>query len=90
MKTIQVTIDEPLLERVDCAAREQHAELSEFIRLALERELRRIDMREAERQYAEAYRKQPQTEEELRDEVDAFAAIAPIPEGEDWSDWEAD
>jgi metal-responsive CopG/Arc/MetJ family transcriptional regulator len=84
MKTIQLTIDEPLLERVDCAAREQHSARSEFIRSAIERELRRIAIREAERQYADAYRKQPLTAEE----IDGWEAVRGIPEDEDWSSWD--
>jgi metal-responsive CopG/Arc/MetJ family transcriptional regulator len=84
MKTIQLTIDEPLLERVDCAAREQHSARSEFIRTALERELRRLREEEVGRQYEESYRKQPMTAEEI-EELAEWQAIQAWPDDdEEW------
>lgn len=79
MKTIQVPIDEPLLERIDCAAREQQTPRAEFIRAALERELRRLRDEEAARQYEEAYRKQPLTPEE-KEELKEWQAIQVWPD----------
>ena len=65
MKTIQMTIDEPLLEQLDEEATRENMARSAFIRMALQRELRRRSQAELERQDAEAYRLQPQTAEEL-------------------------
>ncbi len=59
MKTIQMTIDEPLLAEVDRASREQHTTRSAFIREALEDKLRRYRKAELEKQDAEGYAKHP-------------------------------
>ena len=42
MKTIQITIDEELLERVDSATQLQRVARSQFIRTALEDALRQL------------------------------------------------
>ncbi|MFN0147948.1 MAG: ribbon-helix-helix domain-containing protein [Dehalococcoidia bacterium] len=55
MKTIQITIDEPLLERLDCLLEKQHAPRSAFIREAVERELHRLEIAAAEEQWRAAY-----------------------------------
>ncbi len=55
MKTIQITIDEPLLKRLDCLLEKEHGARSAFIREAVDRELRRIATAEAEERWRAAY-----------------------------------
>ncbi len=59
MKTIQMTIDEPLLKEVDRVVTELHTTRSAFIREALEAALRRHDIRKLEQQHAQGYRQHP-------------------------------
>ncbi|MEO9254754.1 MAG: CopG family transcriptional regulator [Tepidiformaceae bacterium] len=79
MKTIQMTIDEPLLEQLDREASRENMARSALIRVALVAELRRRRQTELERQDREAYRLHPQTAEELA-EVDEWMEI------QDWGD----
>jgi metal-responsive CopG/Arc/MetJ family transcriptional regulator len=65
MKTIQMTIDEPLLKQLDEEASRENIARSALIRIALTAELRRRRQAELERQDIEAYRLQPETPEEL-------------------------
>ncbi len=67
MKTIQMTIDEPLLEEVDQAATREKMARSAFIRIALIRELRRRREASLDRQHEAAYRLHPQTCEEVEE-----------------------
>jgi metal-responsive CopG/Arc/MetJ family transcriptional regulator len=69
MKTIQMTIDEPLLTKVDRTIAELQITRSAFIRAALEAALRRHDIQKLERQHAQGYAQQPATS----DEFDAWA-----------------
>ncbi len=59
MKTIQMTIDEPLLEAVDRLSRARRTTRSALIRQALEAELRREQTRVEERRHAEGYARHP-------------------------------
>ena len=59
MKTIQMTIDEPLLNEVDRVITELHTTRSAFIREALEAALRRYDIRKLEQQHAQGYIQHP-------------------------------
>ena len=59
MKTIQMTIDETLLEQVDTVVQAQNTNRSAFIRQALEQALQQWHVRELERQHAEGYARQP-------------------------------
>lgn len=59
MKTIQMTIDERLLKSVDRLCRARKLSRSALIRDALEAELARERIREAERLHAEGYRAKP-------------------------------
>ena len=61
MKTIQITIDDTLLLRVDQATHLKKIARSKFIRLALEDSLRQIAIGELEQKQAEGYRRQPVT-----------------------------
>lgn len=65
MKTIQMTIHETLLERVDQATRELGIARSVFIRQALEQALRDLTINEMEQKHAAGYIKYPVTEEEF-------------------------
>ncbi|MBS0462549.1 MAG: ribbon-helix-helix protein, CopG family [Proteobacteria bacterium] len=59
MKTIQMTIDEPLLKAVDKASRVRKTSRSAFIREAVEMALRRQATEELETRHAAGYRRQP-------------------------------
>ena len=59
MKTIQMTIDERLLRVVDKLTRMQKTTRSAFIRNALEAEIRRQRIQDAELRHAEGYGRTP-------------------------------
>lgn len=59
MKTIQVTIDEELLERLDRQLAGASKARSAFIRAAIERELRRAEICEMERRHRSGYLRLP-------------------------------
>ncbi len=61
MKTIQITIDEELLQKVDLATHTIKIARSQFIRKALEDALRRLEIEEKERKQIEGYRNKPVT-----------------------------
>jgi len=59
MKTIQMTIDEPLLAEVDRTIKELNISRSAFIREALELALRHYQILEMEKQHAAGYARHP-------------------------------
>ena len=59
MKTIQMTIDEPLLTQVDQIIKELDTTRSAFIRDALQYALRQHKIRELEKKHAEGYARHP-------------------------------
>jgi metal-responsive CopG/Arc/MetJ family transcriptional regulator len=59
MKTIRLTIDEPLLIQVDQAIRALNTTRSAFIRAALELALRQRKLLQLEQQHAEGYARHP-------------------------------
>ena len=59
MKTIQMTIDEPLLAEVDRLIQTLNTTRSAFIRQALELALQRHAIAELERKHAAGYRQHP-------------------------------
>jgi metal-responsive CopG/Arc/MetJ family transcriptional regulator len=59
MKTIQMTIDEPLLTEIDQLVEALHTTRSAFIREALLVALRRHRTLELERRHAEGYARRP-------------------------------
>jgi len=65
MKTIQMTIDEPLLNEVDIMIRKLNTTRSAFIRDALELALKRYTIAEMERKHAEGYAQHPVKEGEF-------------------------
>ncbi len=70
MKTIQITIDEPLLRRLDGELNGSPRARSAFIRDAVHRELFRREIADKERQHAEGYRLMPVQPDEFEWEVD--------------------
>jgi metal-responsive CopG/Arc/MetJ family transcriptional regulator len=65
MKTIQITIEEDLLQRVDLVTQMYGLARSQFIRKALEDTLRQLTIEELERKQAEGYLRQPATPNEF-------------------------
>jgi metal-responsive CopG/Arc/MetJ family transcriptional regulator len=61
MKTIQMTIDEPLLDEVDQVIQDLKTTRSAFIRSALQLALKRHAISKLEQQHAEGYAKHPIT-----------------------------
>jgi metal-responsive CopG/Arc/MetJ family transcriptional regulator len=59
MKTIQMTIDEPLLEEVDRVIQDLDTTRSAFIRTALQLALRQHAIAQMERKHAEGYARHP-------------------------------
>jgi metal-responsive CopG/Arc/MetJ family transcriptional regulator len=59
MKTIQMTIDESLLEEVDQVSQDLKTSRSAFIRGALQLALRRHAIEKLEQQHAQGYAKNP-------------------------------
>lgn len=59
MKTIQMTIDEPLLAEVDRVINDQKSTRSAFIRQALRLALWQLQVTEMERKHAEGYARYP-------------------------------
>jgi metal-responsive CopG/Arc/MetJ family transcriptional regulator len=59
MKTIQMTIDEPLLEEVDEVIQDLKTTRSAFIRSALHLALRQHAIAKLERQHAQGYAEHP-------------------------------
>jgi metal-responsive CopG/Arc/MetJ family transcriptional regulator len=59
MKTIQMTIDEPLLSEVDRVIKDLDTTRSAFIRGALQLAIRQHRIAQMERKHAEGYAKRP-------------------------------
>ena len=60
MKTVQMTMDEPLLLAVDAAAEQHNETRSAFIRIALQAELKRRQNAAAEAAHRQSYLEQPE------------------------------
>lgn len=67
MKTIQLTLDEPLLDDVDEVVTQLHTTRSAFVQEALHLLLRRLRIRIMEQRQIDAYTQQPQPVDELTD-----------------------
>ncbi len=63
MATIQIVIDDPLLERLDHELRGRAKQRSAFVRSAIERELRRVEKQRLQELDRQAYAA-PETEQE--------------------------
>jgi metal-responsive CopG/Arc/MetJ family transcriptional regulator len=59
MKTIQITLDDDLLQKVDQATHSQRIARSQFIRNALENTLHQLAVADLEQKQAEGYRRFP-------------------------------
>ena len=65
MKTIQIIIDEPLLDEVDRLTAELHTNRSAFFRDAAQRALQRHHIAVLEEQHRRGYAERPQTRDEV-------------------------
>ena len=65
MKTIQITIDDELLQKVDHATQLQRIARSQFIRKALIDALRQLAIQELEQKHNAGYQRAPVTEGEF-------------------------
>lgn len=65
MKTIQMTIDEELLDAVDTAVRDSGTTRSAFLREALQQALRARQIADLERQQIAGYERHPVTPDEF-------------------------
>ncbi len=62
MKTVQMTLDEPLLLAVDAAAEQSRETRSAFIRIALQAELKRRQNQMWEVAHRQSFLEQPETD----------------------------
>lgn len=65
MKTIQMSIDESLLEEVDRVTQDLKTTRSEFIRAALQLALRKYRISKLEEEHAQGYARHPVTPDEF-------------------------
>jgi len=65
MKTIQMTLDEELVDEVDRISRELHTSRSAFTRKALREALERYNMEKLERRHREGYERHPVSVDEF-------------------------
>lgn len=65
MKTIQVEIEDSVLEEVEQATQALEMTREAFVRTALERALRQREVIALERRHARGYEERPQTDEEV-------------------------
>ena len=65
LKTIQVTLPQELLSKIDKAVTELDTNRSAFARQAFEDALFRLRVAQMERQHAEGYTRQPQDPDEI-------------------------
>ncbi len=65
MKTIQMTLDEELLNRVDKVIQELNTTRSAFVRESLQYYLEKLRIKKLEQKHREGYLKQPVTEGEF-------------------------
>ena len=77
METIQLVIDEKLLQASDQAAKKAKLNRSELVRIALREHLRRLEILESEQRDQQGYEKLPQS---TRAEESAWEAEAVWPE----------
>jgi metal-responsive CopG/Arc/MetJ family transcriptional regulator len=64
MKTVQMTIDEALLDRVDALVKQANRTRSEFIRETLHREVKRLESERLEREHRASFEREPQSPDE--------------------------
>ncbi|TYT74844.1 ribbon-helix-helix domain-containing protein [Desulfobotulus mexicanus] len=65
MKTVQMTLDEDLVNAVDQISKKLHTSRSAFTRMALREALDRYNIKELERKHQEGYRQHPVSPDEF-------------------------
>ncbi len=65
MKTVQMTLNDELVDQVDVAVKKLHTNRSAFTREALRDALNRLDTMQLEQQHRQGYLKKPVTETEF-------------------------
>lgn len=65
MKTVRMTLDEPLVREVDRAAKRLGITRTAFARQALRDALKRIRVRDLETRHREGYKRKPVTQREV-------------------------
>lgn len=83
MRTVQMTLDEDLVNAVDKAARKLKTTRSAFARDALRAALKKFAVLEKERRHKESYLKHP----EDPDEGEVWASQTVWPDDDDFSSW---
>lgn len=85
-RIIQVPMNEDLLERLDAYSSERGQSRSAFIREACAKYVAKLTEEEADRQYAEAYRKFPEDLGEIKAWTRLAAEVWGTESFEDWED----
>ena len=67
MKTVQMTLDEDLIAKVDRIATQLGSTRSAFTREALRQAIKQIELEDKERKHLEGYARQPVSSEEFND-----------------------
>ena len=70
MKTIQITLDDALVARIDRVCAELQIARSEFIRDALETALKQPQIAELETQHAQGYAQYPASHDDVAEWID--------------------
>ncbi|MBW1967416.1 MAG: CopG family transcriptional regulator [Deltaproteobacteria bacterium] len=65
MRTIQMTLDDDLVKRVDSVSKQLHTSRSAFTRKALREALSRYNLEQLERKHRQGYERNPVTAEEF-------------------------
>ncbi|MEW6593686.1 MAG: ribbon-helix-helix domain-containing protein [Thermodesulfobacteriota bacterium] len=65
MKTVQMTLDNDLVNAVDRISKQLHTSRSAFTRMALREALARHGVKQQERRHREGYERQPTTADEF-------------------------
>jgi metal-responsive CopG/Arc/MetJ family transcriptional regulator len=65
MKTVQMTLDDDLVRRVDRVAKELHTSRSAFTREALREALGRYSVAQQEKRHRQGYERQPVADDEF-------------------------
>jgi Arc/MetJ-type ribon-helix-helix transcriptional regulator len=65
MKTVQMTLDEDLVNAIDAVSKQLHTNRSAFTRMALREALARYDLKQLERKHRQGYEKDPVTADEF-------------------------
>ena len=66
MRTVQVTLDEHLVQTVDRVAKDLHTTRSAFVREALRQAVARVKMQKLEEKHREGYLRKPAGADEFR------------------------